>query len=107
MSPRDEERAVIRAAYLEWLIALAYSTGQTPDVEPRAPQGEVPPEICAYLSGSWPGRGFISGELGMGIGEGPSIFWTMKTLARQNRDAVIALGDEAPMRVSYPKRARS
>lgn len=101
MSEAESERLLIRAAYLEWRVAKAYSTGTTMEIEPRRPPGL---EIRApWLSVSWPSFKFRAEELGFAIEHGPSLAWTCKMLSKTNRDACKILGVEAPLKFTYPR----
>lgn len=97
-------RALVRAAYHEFQIASAYSTGTMPDVENRPTRGRFSPEVERYLSGTYPPRWFVEEELGFALDQGPSLAWTQRVLALTNARALKALGHEAPLRVTYPKR---
>lgn len=99
------ERALIRAAYFEWCVARAYSTGTTMEIEPRRPPGqEVRSPI--FLQ-SWPSSKFIKDELGFALDAGPSLAWTCRMLDKTNRDAVKVLGREAPYKYTYPRQRRT
>lgn len=93
------ERQLILAAYLEWRVAKAYSTGSTIEIEPRETNVRNP-----MLSSSWPPSKFVREELGYGPGSGPSLSWTCRVLAKHNRDAVKVLGSEAPWKYQWPLR---
>jgi hypothetical protein len=100
----DFERCLIRAAFLEWRVAKAYSTGSTIEIEPRRPRGKV--FVSSVLSASWPPAKFVRDELGFALDSGPSLAWTCKMLAKTNRDALKILArDDVPLRVTYPRGA--
>jgi hypothetical protein len=64
-----EHEAVIKAAWLEWLVTKQWQGGDHRLVE-------MYPEVE-----SW----FRDVELGLGINQGPSIFWTLQNLEKINR----------------------
>lgn len=99
------ERALIRAAFFEWCIAKAYSTGSLVEIEPRRPPGK---EMRSPLFlQSWPSAKFIKDELGFALDAGPSLAWTCKMLDKTNRDACKMLGIDAPHRYTYPRKRRA
>lgn len=97
-------RALVRAAYHEFQIATAYSTGTMPDVENRPTRGKFAPEVERYLSGTYPPRWFVDEELGFRLDQGPSLVWTQRVLALTNARAMRTLGVDAPTRFTYPRR---
>ena len=102
MTSAGFERALIRAAFLEFCVARAYSTGTTTEVLYRRPPG--PLILSPFLSHSWPPKGFRDNELGFGLDSGPSLAWTCRTLDKANRTAVGILGSEAPYRYTWPRK---
>jgi hypothetical protein len=75
-------RAIIRAAWLEWLVGQLEKTGD----------GFGCLEQVVDIPG-W----FKAKELGLGRSEGPSIFWTLEHLEQINRKhLVILLGQKQP-----------
>lgn len=96
-----------RAAFLEFEVARAYSTGRTYEAEPRRPRRAAPPELAPYLSSLAPPRWFVEEELGFRLDSGPSLAWTQRVLALTNARAMRALAAEAPLKFTYPKRRKS
>ncbi len=75
---------LVAAAWLEWRLN-AILRGAALDSFEVAPPG-------------W----FAREELGFAFEHGPSLQWTVKTLATANLRALKQLGREAPRRVTYP-----
>lgn len=93
------ERILKLAAFFEWRVAKAYSTGTTLEIEPRESYVRH-----SMLSASMPSHKWIREELGFGLGYGPSLAWTCRVLDKTNRDACKMLGAEAPYRYQWPVR---
>jgi hypothetical protein len=83
-----EEDAIVKAAWLEWIVTHLVLTGDGDGLVPRFVEVE-----------HW----FILRELGLGANESPSIFWTLVHLKQINRAhrAMLACRD-----LPEPKRQR-
>lgn len=98
-----KDQLLVRAAYFEWRVAKAYSTGTTIEIEPIPCRGPRHP----MLSNSYPSGKFVREELGYSFDHGPSLSWICSQLERLNRNACKMLGDEAPWKYDWPVRRAS